>query len=1126
MNYFFKILLILISITSFAQIPQNAPWTEAIDTNSKLTSESYNAIQEKGMEYFSTKDKSKKGSGYKPFNRWLEYRAHYVDKTGKLTTAENLWQAWEQKRAMENSENSQNRSTQVVSNWQSVGPYSFIDSGSWSSGQGRVNCMTIDPNNPNNYYAGTPAGGLWSSKDAGLTWSPMTDYLPQIGVSGIAVDPNNSDIIYITTGDDDAGDSYFIGVMKSTDGGNTWNPTGSLSGSSANEIYIDPTNSDIVWVATSSGLFKSEDGGDSWSNKKFGNIKDFKLKPGDPNTIYAVTSSTFYKSTNGGNLFSTITQGLPTSSSRLALDVTPDNPNYVYVLSAATGGGAFQGVYKSTDSGESFDHTGESEDIFDGSGQAWFDMAIGVSDVEASTLFVGVLNIWKSSNQGSNFTRINNWSSDSEPAYTHADIHFLRYFDGVLFAGTDGGLYRSTDNGLSFENLTTGMAIGQFYRLSVSKQSASYMVGGLQDNGGFGYSNNQWYNYHGADGMDAAVNPLNKQEYYGFIQFGGALYKTVTGGPNGNYVAGAPSGESGNWVTPLVMDNAGRLYAGYSQLFRLENNAWTQISNYSFGGNLSVIEIDPNDNDYIYVARGLSIYKSSNRGVTFTNLNVSFSGNEISSIEVNNHDSNILYATTSGSSGKVYQSINGGASWLNITGSLPAESKNVVRHQKYNPNNPIYVGTYLGIYYRDDTLSDWEVFSTNLPNVHVTDLEITEIDNKISASTYGRGIWQSDIPVVLADDDLLVVEMIAPSTNVNCGGITPVLKVKNNGNNVINNIAVDYYLDGIPYQQNWEGTLLSTEYLEISLENQNLDLGQHRIDFSATIENDTYADNNEGSITFYINQWDNTPTTVNTFEATNNEWLRITNDSDINHVWQMAEPQTSLLNTVSSGTKAYITNPQGNYPDNAVSDLYTPCYDLTLIENPVMKFNMAYDIELDWDVLYVEYSTDNGTSWYVLGTAEDPNWYNNSSSENTLTIGGQWSGTNLTLEEYSYDLSALNNESQIVFRFHFASDQYVNGEGVLIDDFVIEGTLLNIHESMLNTVSIYPNPAKDYFMVDCDSQEEIQISMYNVIGEKVLERQLNSQASHSIETTTFTPGVYIIRLKSDNGEIAKKLIIQ
>lgn len=1114
-------LLLLLSFTLKAQIPQNAPWMISNDTVSRANEWTYDQMVAKAQTYFNAIDIDKKGSGYKPFKRWEYHWDFYKQPDGSIAPASLLWDAWSQKQNM--SHNQTNRSTQVVSNWQSVGPYSFTDTGSWSAGQGRVNCVTVDPNNPNTYYVGAPVGGIWKTTDAGVTWAPLTDYLPQIGVSGIAVDPTNSNILYITTGDDDAGDSYFVGVKKSIDGGITWNSTGSISGNSANEIYVDPTNNQIIWVATSSGLYKSINGGTTWILKRSGDIKDFKLKPENSNIIYAVTSNTFYKSTNGGTTFSVISSGLPVSSSRLTIDVTPANPEYVYVLSATSN--AFQGIYKSTNSGASFAKTSESDDIFDGSNQAWYDMALAVSNTNANTLFVGVLNVWKSTDGGNNFNRINSWNSDTEPAYTHADIHFLRYYNGVLFAGTDGGIFRSTNNGTSFSNLTTGLAIGQFYRISVSKQSAGNIVGGLQDNGGFARSNSQWYNYHGADGMDAAVNPLNRNQYYGFIQNGGALYKTEDGGLSSIYVASGPS--SGNWVTPLVANNEGELYAGYSQLYKLTNNAWVQVSNYFFGSNLTQIEIDPSNNNIIYVSLGLDLYKSIDKGVNFTPLSYFFEGSAISSIEVNNHNSNILYMTTSGSIGRVYKSTDGGDSWSDISANLPSESKNVVRHQKYNANNPIYVGTYLGVYYLDDTTSNWQLFSTNLPNAEVTDLEITEIDGIITASTYGRGVWQSAIPVVLPTTDLALLEITQPLTSVACGEVSPVIKVKNSGASTINQININYTIDDIGYNQTWNGTLAATASIDIELPSYALSRGAYTLNISATTSGDLYADNNMGSVDFYINNSDDTPNIVNPFETPSDTWMIVTQGtSDGSDLWQMDSPGTVLLNTVSSGTKAYITNPNGKYSHNTVSDLVSPCYDLTTVQNPVMRFNLAFDIEVDWDVLYVQYSTDNGMTWQVLGTADDPNWYNNSSFENQLTIGGQWSGVNTTLQEYSYDLAALNDATQIIFRFHFASDQAVDGEGALIDDFVIDGVVATEEEQFANLVTLYPNPADQYFSINWPHSDDAVMHILDMTGKIVRSESIEAGRTQTFDAQDLSNGMYVLQFQTSKMTFSKKLIIQ
>ena len=224
-----------------------------------------------------------------------------------------------------------------LSNWESLGPCDHTNTASWSSGQGRVNTFTIDPNHPNTYYVGTPAGGIWKSVDAGVNWSPLTDYLPQIGVSGIAVDHTDSNVIYIATGDDDAGDSYAVGVWKSTDGGNTWNNTGSLLGSpySMNEIFVYPDDHNTIIVATSSGTHKSTDGGTTWIRKYSGNVRGLKMRPNDPTTWYAITSNTFLKSTDSGESFQSVPISNFAGAGRLEIDVTPANPDYVYIVRAA-----------------------------------------------------------------------------------------------------------------------------------------------------------------------------------------------------------------------------------------------------------------------------------------------------------------------------------------------------------------------------------------------------------------------------------------------------------------------------------------------------------------------------------------------------------------------------------------------------------------------------------------------------------------------------------------------------------------------------------------------------------------------------------------------------------------------
>ncbi len=509
-----------------AQFNESAPWMQNLNQGQRLTNSeiTFHEIVDAFNSYWETRDPDVKGSGYKPFKRWEYYWRNFVKEDGTLPTQQELWDTWLDKKQKINS-----RSVLLDnSNWLPLGPFTHINTGSWSSGQGRVNSIIVDPNDPTIFYSGAPAGGIWKSTDSGSTWTVLTDDLPQIGVSGIAIDYANSNVIYIATGDDDAGDSYSVGVFKSTDGGTTWNPTGLNPGNSPysmNDIYIHPANSNILWVATSSGVYRTTNAGVNWTNTLSGNIKDIKIKPGDPNIVYAVSSNTFYTSIDGGITFSASSTGLPVSSGRLVIDVTPANPNVVYVLSSTTGDG-FQGIYKSIDSGSSFTETANTStvgDIFE-SPQAWYDMALAVSDSNENEIYTGVLNIWKSTDGGATMTKVNNWSSPTQPSYSHADIHLLRFYGGQLFTGTDGGFYKSSDGGTNFTDLTAGMQIGQFYKIAVAKQTSEKMVGGLQDNGGYGLDNNQWQNYYGADGMDTAIDPNNSDLFYGFIQQGGGLY--------------------------------------------------------------------------------------------------------------------------------------------------------------------------------------------------------------------------------------------------------------------------------------------------------------------------------------------------------------------------------------------------------------------------------------------------------------------------------------------------------------------------------------------------------------------------------------------------------------------------
>jgi photosystem II stability/assembly factor-like uncharacterized protein len=1129
MKQFLALLILSISTFSFSQvISENNPYTKEFALELKKNASKNTAFKSGNTKptlerissqfdaFWKEKDYSKKGSGYKPFKRWEQHWSHYLMEDGSIAPPSVLWDAWREKNALESTKNKTNQSP--TSTWTSIGPAVVANTATKTAGQGRVNAIALDPNDPNTIYVGAPAGGIWKSTNNGIDWMPLADKLPQIGVSGIAIDPNNSNVIYISTGDDDAGHSYSIGVLKSLDGGATWNTTGltfNFNYKGSNEIFIDPSNSNIVWVAASQGLYKTNDAGDNWDVMLEANIRDFRLKPGDPLTIYAVSaytgnSSKFYKSINGGVQFDEITT-VPTNSNRLAIEVSEADPSIVYLLSSYDNGvdtpegeNAFQGLYKSIDSGSSFTKTLEADDIF-ASSQSWYDMALTVSDTNPDIVFVGVLDIWKSTDGGDNFSQINYWY-DHNAQFTHADIHFLRYFNNVLYAGTDGGIYRSANDGAIFEDLSTNLSISQLYTISVSKTSSQKIAGGLQDCGGFAYSNNAWNSYHGGDGMGSAIDPALDDHYYGFTQYGGSLFLNTAGGnTNSTFITGAP--EVGEWVAPLQFNKNSELYAGYSQLYNLENGAWNQLSTHEFNGNLDHIEISPVHNNVIYVAQENILFKSIDKGISFTQiLN---SNGRIISIEAHSTSLNIIWVVNSS---EVLKSTDGGNTFSNITNNLPSESKRVIKHQPYSENNSLYLGTSLGVYYLDDLSETWSSFSGSLPNVAVTDLEINTEDNIITASTFGRGVWQSPIPLASKPTaDIELYGVLSTSPNYTCDPEnTMLIRVHNNGTNTITAFDIVYTLSTQnPETRPWTGTLLPGQTSEITLNNLGtLDAGENSLNINIvlTSESDEYPENNTDtfSISEIIPQ--NTASETNdlkTFEVSGEDNWVVKGDQD---VWSIAVPNGTALNSAGSGSKAYTTNPNGNYASNKQAQLVSPCYDLTTVSNPVLKFSMAYQIEEDWDYLYLEYTINKGATWNNLAT---------------------YTGNNATLSAYEFDLESFANASSVIFRYRFVTDTYVEEEGVVLDDFIIEGSTLNLEENIQNNINLYPNPSNGNLTVTWKpTSEASNIKIYNLLGRLILNQNINEgQQRLNLNMTKEASGIYFIKLKVGNRFMRKKLII-
>jgi hypothetical protein len=858
MNYFVQ-KLILFSITisfslaGYAQktTEDNRPWNELMQDHSV----NFYDVQRAFNEHWKDRE-IVKGQGYKQFKRWENFMEPRVYPSGERFAPDAVWNAIKEQKG----KNMLAKNLPGV--WSYFGNTSVPANG---GGVGRVNSVRVTAAAPSTYYACAPAGGLWKSTNAGTSWAVMnTDQLTSIGASDVAIDPNNPNILYLATGDGDAGDTYSIGVLKSTDGGATWNPTG-LSWTvtqtvRTSRILIHPSNSNIILVAASNGIYKSSDAGASWTNVQAGDFRDIKFKPLDPTTVYATGAGAFfYRSTNTGTTFSQIGNGLPNSGvNRMALGVSANNANFVYILAGSSANSGFYGFYRSTDSGVNWTLMSNSPNILGWSetgggtgGQSWYDLSCAADPNNASVVYIGGVNVWKSIDGGSNWTCVGHWYGAAGLPYVHADIHALEFIPGssTLLVGSDGGVFRTTNGGSTFTDRSSNLEIGQIYRLGLAATNQDRLITGWQDNAtNIRNAPNSWNWVIGGDGMECVISHSNQDVMYGTIYFG-QIYKSTNGGANFSTIVtsgGAGVNEGGSWVTPYVMDpnNANTLWVGKSTVYKSVDagNTWTTLGPIP-GGSMNALAVAPSNTNYIYASKGAALYRTTN-GNTFTAL-AGLPNLFITYIAIDATDPLHLWVTMSGFSAgnKVFESTDGGNTWTNYSTGLPNISANCIVYQN-GSDDGLYVGTDAGVYYREAAFGAWQPYMDGLPNVPVSELEIHYGSGNIVAATYGRGVWRAPL-FSLPALDAAVVEIIQPEGTICETLISPQVSISNFGLNNITSVTLEYSVNGGAINNYvWNGNLVTGQIDIINLSPYDEGAGNFELTVNIVSINGAPADNN------------------------------------------------------------------------------------------------------------------------------------------------------------------------------------------------------------------------------------------------------------------------------------------
>ncbi|WP_051238803.1 fibronectin type III domain-containing protein [Gaetbulibacter saemankumensis] len=709
----------------------------------------YKAITEEGELYFKrkhpglTKKQLTEGAyrdgEFVKFERWKNFWSRHLTPDGNLADISAFYQNKTLSKSGSTSKLSATSSSPYAQE-----PWSNISYSNYMGGQigtGRTTCIGFHPTDALTFYVGTANGGIWKTTDGGQTYIPLGDDLPLLSVSSILVNANNPNTIYISVSDHVWYGHPGIGVYKSIDGGLTWAPTALTFNMSEkkqlSDIVADPANPDIMLVTTTKGTYKTTDGFNTVSQVntyKTTSSHKIAFAPGSSNIVYlCVDAGQFYKSTDAG---ATWTLKKDFGSGQFTLAVTPLDPQRVFLSKAKV-------LYRSYDQGETF--AVNNEKALPENGRIKF------SPNNTETLLTGNFEFWRSDNAGSTHTQIADWVGAGGLYEMHVDVRTIvvnPLESNKVYICHDGGIDRLNVDNNNFENLSGGLVITQFYDIATAQSNNIVVSGGSQDNGSvFKNASGTWqYFATTGDGMVTEIDPTDVNTMYWEYQYGDM--RRWSGGSNTN-ISPAGQGGSGAWETPYELDktNPNRLVVGYKSVYESTNkgNSWTIIGDNISGSNLTEIAISKSNPQKIYAARAGVVYEkdaASNNWTTHT-----IPTGSITDLKVDPTNENTIYITLAGYSAgnKVYKSIDGGANWTNISGTLPNVPVNAIQTYESVPGG-LFIGTFSGVYYTDDSATDWLEYG-QLPHTDVRDIEINYTAQKVRVGTHGRGIFEANINV-------------------------------------------------------------------------------------------------------------------------------------------------------------------------------------------------------------------------------------------------------------------------------------------------------------------------------------------------------------------------------------------
>jgi Secretion system C-terminal sorting domain len=765
-----------VDISNAPQVQSGSQPTD-ITVGKVETSKNFYEIQSEFDNYWSDKTPGK-GSGWKPFKRWEAFWAPRVYPNGNFPDQKMIIN---EVNKFQTRESKSNEMLEGIT-WEILGPSSVPTSESPHNkgGMGRINCVAFNPNDSKEIWAGAAFGGLWKTTTGGFGWEamPLTDVL-SIGISDIAVSHRDPKVVLAATGDADGTfgsyASYSVGIIKTTDGGETWNQTNfapeAKSRMLIHRMVMHPENDSILIVGTNAGLYKTTDQGDTWIVIFEGvYCRDIEFKYSNPDSVYMAIIyndpalyGVFTMNINDGTY--TINFAFPYPEvMRIDLAAHPSHPDFAYALCVRGANRGYHSILATDNGGKNWYIRSSFEDgkdylnsRFDAQelerpGQGHYDLAIAMNPKNANEVHIGGVNIWKSIDAGSTFECVGEWTGFFGIPYVHADQHRLVYSpEGNLYSCNDGGLNYTSNGGDSWGDISKGLEVTQFYKINIKTNEDFELVGGTQDNGtNMLRANGKWVNILGGDGMECHIDQYGSN-VIASLYYGEFKNSTNGGSTFNDYVDISVTKENAAWVAPLWVNpkNSEKAYIGHDNVWYTDDRGknWTKMSDFLVANPeithpLHLLKVYEKDENYMYAAKPGQVWYTQDGGENWSSV---LTGGMITDLAIDPDDPQHFWFTSSGydPESKVYE-YKLGTNLKSISEGLPNVPVNCITYQD-NSGDKLFIGTDLGVFYRDRSMTEWRPYGEGMPNVVVADIEIDYENDMIYSATYGRGIWQAEL---------------------------------------------------------------------------------------------------------------------------------------------------------------------------------------------------------------------------------------------------------------------------------------------------------------------------------------------------------------------------------------------